>query len=198
MLVCIVYMRWLGHDARLGFTVFLMVSCFFLFAMFSFWAMYSMLHYGWNGVHGWCGMFSLISTYNNAQLEQIRFFFFMPMRSGLMVSSRSESQKQPTTRLKQESRRKPLHGRRPRFIALSTTPSPPPLPLPLLLLLPTHRYLNFTPGPIGSLLAPLLRPRRRRGNGRPRSRPRVGTAPAPIVRLMDIDEPPADCQWDGR
>jgi hypothetical protein len=58
-----------------GFIISLMVS-YFSFAMFSFWAMYSMSHYGWNGVHG-CGMFSHISTYNNAQLDIIIFFFLL-------------------------------------------------------------------------------------------------------------------------
>jgi uncharacterized membrane protein len=58
-----------------GFIISLMVS-YFSFAMFSFWAMYSMSHYGWNGVHG-CGMFSHISTYNNAQLDIIFLFLFL-------------------------------------------------------------------------------------------------------------------------
>jgi hypothetical protein len=81
-----------------GFIISLMVS-YFSFAMFSFWAMYSMSHYGWNGVHG-CGMFSHISTYNNAQLDIIFFIFifififsfYFPVGSDLMVSSRLQSQ----------------------------------------------------------------------------------------------------------
>jgi hypothetical protein len=81
-----------------GFIISLMVS-YFSFAMFSFWAMYSMSHYGWNGVHG-CGMFSHISTYNNAQLDIIFLFlvlflffsFYFPVGSDLMVSSRLQSQ----------------------------------------------------------------------------------------------------------